>query len=93
MHAAMEGHEGVVKILLKREEVNPDRSDNDGWTPLAFAASRGHAGVVKVSLEQEVANPGKPDNGCETQISHAALTGQGSENTTRTGRAQSRHSR
>ena len=59
MHAAMEGHEGVVKILLKREEVNP----------------------------------GKPDNGCETQLSHAALTGRGGENTTRTGRAQSRHSR
>ena len=30
----MNGHEGVVKLLLGREDVNPDRPDNYGQTPL-----------------------------------------------------------
>ena len=43
------GHEGVVKLLLEREEVNPDRPDRrspskhgpskDGRTALSYAAS------------------------------------------------------
>jgi len=32
--AAERGHEGIVKLLLNREEVNPDSKDNDGRTPL-----------------------------------------------------------
>ena len=33
-----------MKILLEREEVNPDKADNDGWTPLMYATRRGHEG-------------------------------------------------
>jgi len=32
---AQNGHKGVVKIPLIREEVNPNRPDNGGRTPLS----------------------------------------------------------
>ena len=32
--AARNGHEGVVKILLSRDDVNPDKPDNSSETPL-----------------------------------------------------------
>ena len=52
----------MVKILLEREEVNPDKPDNDGWTPLSYAAARGHEGLVKMLLRREEVNSDKPDN-------------------------------
>ena len=36
------GHEGVVKILLEPEEVNPDKPDNSYQTPLSNAAQNRH---------------------------------------------------
>jgi len=36
--AAWKGYEEVVKILLRWEEVDPDKPDNDGWTPPLHAA-------------------------------------------------------
>lgn len=38
--------EGVVKILLGREELNPDKPNNRSRAPLLFAAQNGYAGVV-----------------------------------------------
>ena len=60
--AARNGHEGVVKILLGREEVNPDKPDNGGLTPLSFAAWNGHEGVVKILLGRRDVNPDKASN-------------------------------
>jgi len=37
MCATSGGHEGVVKILLGQEKVNPNKPDNDGQTPLMLA--------------------------------------------------------
>ena len=42
----MYGHEGVVKILLGREDVTPDKPDNRGQTPFMCTAKRGHQEVV-----------------------------------------------
>jgi len=36
----------VVKILLERDDVSPDKPDDDGQTPLQGAIQRGNAGVV-----------------------------------------------
>ena len=36
--AAWNGHEGVVKILLGRNDVDPDKPDKTGRTPLSCAA-------------------------------------------------------
>ena len=35
--ASRNGHEEVVKILIRREEVNPDKSDAGGTTPHSHA--------------------------------------------------------
>ena len=36
--AAMKGHEVVVKILLGRDDINPDAPEDEGFTPPLFAA-------------------------------------------------------
>ena len=56
--AAMNGHEGVVKILLGCGSVNPDKPDMYGQTPLFCATSRGHAGVVALLQPRASAAPG-----------------------------------
>ena len=43
MWAAQNGHEGVVKILLGRSDVNLNKTGSD-WTPLSWAAWRGMGG-------------------------------------------------
>jgi len=50
--AAGKGHDGVVKILLEREGVNPNHADTQyGQAPISLAAGNGHVGVVKKLLE------------------------------------------
>jgi len=39
-----------VKMPLAKEEVNPDKPDEDGRTPLSHATWDGHEGVVKILL-------------------------------------------
>ena len=69
--AARNGHEGVVKILLGRGEINPDKLDDDGRTPLSHAARNGHEGVVKILLEREEVNLDRPDRFGRTPLSDA----------------------
>jgi len=64
-----------VKILLGREEVNPDNPDNGGRTPLSYAASGGHEGVAKILLGREEVNPDRLDNDGRTPLSNAASRG------------------
>ena len=60
--AARNGHEGVVKMLLEREDVNPDQADiKYGRTPLSWAVERGHGGVVRTLLERKDVNPDQSD--------------------------------
>jgi len=73
--AAHNGHEEVVKILLGREEVDPDKLDLDGHTPLSLAAWDGHEGVVRVLLEREGVNPDKPNKNGQSPLSYAACYG------------------
>ena len=73
--AAHNGHEEVVKLLLGREEVDPDKHDLDGNTPLSLAAWDGHEGVVKILLAREEVNPDKPNNSGHTPLLLAAWDG------------------
>src|SRR5437588_407377 len=73
--AALNGHEGVVKILLGRNDINPNKPDNHGKTPLSWAAWNGHEGVVKILLGQAIANPDEPDYRGRTLLSTAAGNG------------------
>ena len=55
--AAIRGHEGVVKMLLERGDVNLDLTDSRlNRTALMWAAARGNERVVKVFLERECVN-------------------------------------
>ena len=60
--AASRGHEMIVKILLERGDINPDKADTyHGRTPLWLAAEKGHEGVLKMLLERGDVNPDQPD--------------------------------
>ena len=45
-----------MKLLLEREEVNPDRADKDGQTPLMIATMCGHE-RMRALLEFHKAEP------------------------------------
>jgi ankyrin repeat protein len=44
----------VVKVLLARDDVDPESKDNYGRTPLSWAAGNGHEAVVKLLLDQGI---------------------------------------
>ena len=73
--AAHNGHERVVKILLGRDDVNPDKPDFRERTPLSCAAGRGHEGVVKILLGRDDVNPDKPGEWEQTPLFYAARKG------------------
>ena len=75
--AAEKGHEGVVKMLLERDDINPDQADADwGSTPLIWAANHEHEGVVKLLLEREDVNPNATEDVCGcTALSWALESG------------------
>ena len=89
--AAKNGNEGVVKILLGRDDVKPDNPDIGGQTPLWWATKNGYKGVVKLLLGFGDVNSNNPDeygrtpllwaassNGCEGVVK--ILLGQGDVN-------------
>ena len=73
--AAKGGHEGVVKILLERDDVNPNIPDRYGETPLVIAARKGHEGVVKMLLERNDVNLNTRDRYGKPQLYRAACEG------------------
>ena len=60
----------MAKILLRRGDVNPHLSDEDGRTPLSYAAGSGHEGIVKILLRCGGVNPNSL--GGMTPLSYAA---------------------
>ena len=42
-----------MKLLLEREDVNPDSHSMSGETPLSVAPKNGHEGIVKLLLGRE----------------------------------------
>jgi len=73
--AAKSGHEGMVRLLLDRKEVNPDSRDNYGQAPLHWAASCGHEEIVQLLLDRKEVNPDSRDNYGQTPLHWAANSG------------------
>ncbi len=53
--AAEEGCEAVMRLLLARDSIDPDSKDNNGrtplsWAALSWAAEEGREAVVKLLL-------------------------------------------
>ena len=60
--ASIRGHDGVVKMLLEREDINPGQVDiKHCRTPLSWAAERGHVRVVEMLLERKEVSPDQED--------------------------------
>jgi len=73
--AAEYGQEGVVKLFLERDEIDPELGDCDGRTPLSYAVTGGSEGTVKLLLEREEVNPESRDDSGRTPLSYAAEGG------------------
>jgi len=73
--AASNGHEGVVKILLGRDGVNPDEPGLLDQTPLICAFEKEHEGVMKILLGRDDVNPNKPGFLGQTLLYRAAVNG------------------
>ena len=68
------GYGVMVKLLLEaKPEV--DSKDDDGRTPLSWAAENGHEGIVKLLLEAKANINSKDDFGGQTPLSWAAENG------------------
>ena len=75
MWAARNGHKGVVRILLGRDDVIPDKPDVYGRSPLWQAGAARHEDLVEILLGRHDVNPDKPDKGGVTPLSQAAYCG------------------
>ena len=63
MWAGHNGYEGEVKVLLGRDDVNPNKTCGDDRTPLLRAAENGYEGVVKILLGRDDIDSNRPDLG------------------------------
>ncbi|KAE9221147.1 hypothetical protein PF005_g7210 [Phytophthora fragariae] len=73
LRAAAHGDVSLVKLALERGEV-VDIKDENGWTPLLFAAREGFEGVVRLLLYYD-ATPDLPGKTGSTPLMWAAFTG------------------
>ena len=64
-----------MKLLLRRNDVNPDEPDTYGRTPLWWAVYNGNEEVVKILLERDDINPNKPDEYGQTPLQQAVEKG------------------
>ena len=64
-----------MRLLLARDDISPDKPDNDGRTPLWGASSNGNEGVVRLLLARDDVNPDKQDNRGRTPLEIASERG------------------
>ncbi|EEQ35315.1 pfs [Microsporum canis CBS 113480] len=67
------GHKSIVRLLLD-QNVDPNRQDKEGGTPISWAATNGHESIVRLLLDQNI-DPNCRDNTGNTPLSRAAGNG------------------
>ena len=65
----------MVKLLLEREDVDPDHLDKGDDGPLSYATINGHEGVVKLLLGREDVDPNLQNKYGQTPLASAAIKG------------------
>ena len=75
LRAVKRGDENLAKLLLETGKLDVDPKDNDGRTPLWWAAGYGSEAVVKLLLETGKADVDSKDNDGRTPLSWAARHG------------------
>jgi ankyrin repeat protein len=73
--AVENGHDAVVKLLLAKEDVDPNSKGPYDQTPLLIAAENGHEAVVKLLLAKDSVNPNSRDSYSRTPLSCAVENG------------------
>ena len=73
--AAREGHEDVVKLLLKRDDVDANHKDVFGNTPLSLAAAGGREAVVEVLVNRDGVDVNSENKEGDTPFSEAVWVG------------------
>ena len=73
--ASLFGHRGVVAELLTASVTNVNVADEDGRTPLSWAAERGHQAVVELLLAKDGIDVNLKDNDDRTPLLWAAESG------------------
>jgi len=74
--AAEERHEGVVRLLLDRGDVDANAKDEDGWTTLFYAVVGGFEALVKLLAERDGVEIDSEDNFGRTAMSYV-MKGEG----------------
>ena len=62
-------------MFLEREDLAPDTADQDGATPLSWAAKLGNADIVNIFLERGGVAPDARDKNGQTPLSWATARG------------------
>jgi len=57
-----------MRLLLTLDDVNPNKSDNDGQTPILAASTFPDEGVVRLLLTRDDVNPDKHANNGKTSL-------------------------
>jgi ankyrin repeat protein len=68
------GHTAVVKLLLERNDIDPNANDN-GHTQLMIAVQKGYKEVVWLLLGKDKVDPNFPNRSGETPLITAAGVG------------------
>lgn len=63
----------AIKLLLERYKADPGHMDEDGHTPLSYAAQNGHADVICEMLDTGKVGPDSAEGWGLTPLCHAAL--------------------
>jgi len=64
-----------VRLLLARGDVNPDKSDSSGRTPLWRASSNGREGAVRLLLARDEVGPDRSHYIGQTPLRFASSSG------------------
>ena len=65
----------VVKLLLSRSDVNPDKPDENGRTPLWWASDSGRGAVAELLLAKNNVSPDRSDNYGQAPLLRACFCG------------------
>ena len=57
-----------MKIQIGRDDVNPNKPDRYGQTPLAWASCFGFVGIVEILLGRDDIDPDQPDEWAEHHL-------------------------
>jgi ankyrin repeat protein len=73
--AASQGAEQIVRLLLERQDVDPDSRDKYNRTPLSYAAGSGCVEIVQLLLQHSGVQPNLKNINDRTPLSYAASNG------------------